>query len=189
MEAGDGIKVLQKLDHSEIMLVLEREGRNHPYLPCTAVEETAALPRFDLPNKQSKLRFLPQKSLWHVSEFFVFEGDEFADAATLALRNRVATQDEKQRLQRDSRPPHKLWMVFELERENRIEGSDVRVYGAPFARLLWSISAALFRKNCAPLAKPFRSYFRKAAYLIYRKSQEKVTLYRLIYKCLDGVER
>ncbi len=189
MSAGALTKEMQKLDHAEIRLVLEREARDHPYLLYTDVEEVSALPRIELPDKKSKLRFLPQKSFWHVSEFFVFEGDEFADGATLALRNRLATQEEKQRLQRDSRAPHKLWVVFELDRQNRNEGSGVRVYGAPLARFLWSVSSTLFEKKCAPLAKPFRSYFRKSANRIYLRSQEKVTLYRLIYSCLDGINR
>ena len=180
---------MHTINHADIRLILEQQGLNHPYALFSDVEELAALPRPELPNKKSRLRFLPQKSLWHVSEFFIFDGDEFADAATLALRNRLATQDERQRLQRDPRPSLKLWIVFELDRENRTDGSAARVYGAPLTHLLWAVSATLFEKGCAPVAKPFRSYFRKMANVTYSRSQEKVTLYRMIYRCLDGIEK
>lgn len=180
---------INAIDHAQIRSILEREARSHPYLLFPEVEEVFALLRPQLPNPRSKLRLLPKKSLWHVSEFFVFEGDEFADAVALALRNRLSTQEERQSIMRDSRPPNKLWMVFTLDRENRMEKSAIKVYGAPLAHLFWSISTALFDRNYGPIARPFRSWFRKLANRTYINSAEKVTLYQMLYRCLDGIER
>lgn len=189
MAAKGAVYNPQAIDHAQIRLALEREARSHPYQLFAEVEEVFTLLRPQLPSTKSKLRFLPQKSIWHVSEFFIFEGDEFADAVALALRNRLSTQEEKRSIMRDSRPPNKLWMVFKLDHENQIEKSAIKIYGAPFTHLLWSISSALFERNHGSIAKAFRSWFRKLANRVYIRSAENVTLYRMIYRCLDGIER
>lgn len=177
------------VSHQNFKSMLEHQAKSHPYLLFPDFLDIPASPRVETKNKRSLVRFLPQKALWHVSELFVFEGDEFIDAATLALRNRLATPEEKERLIKDLRPGAKLWFIFELDNENRKERSNTRVYGDFVAFALWSITSKLFSLKFNSIAKPFRSYFRMRANYIYKKSQINASFYLLLFKCLDGLDK
>ncbi|MGB8816554.1 MAG: class I SAM-dependent methyltransferase [Rhizobiaceae bacterium] len=176
------------IDQMQFRTLLQQKAAEHAYVLYPDMKQTMGVSRKWMVGDDSPLRFLPDKLNWHVLELMCFEGTDFANAATLALRNRMATPHEIHMVQRDPRSWNKLWLLFETSHQNRREKSRTKLVGPLHLYVLWRIAFKLYRKGLTFAAKPALAVFKFFAKRYFKKHQLEIEKFAMAYELLQKID-
>jgi hypothetical protein len=172
----------------EFVDVVANFAQSFPYIIFSNVREVRLPVGSLVDSPLSAYQILPQKFLWSIAEFLAFEGSDFAEAVTAALRGRAATESERLRFASEQRPGARLAFVLEMDHANRKGGSPIRVHGIERQRGIWRTERFFKRTGLRPLQRITGSLFRRDARRLQRKQMPQIALIQLVRLAIEHID-